>query len=42
MPPGRAGQPGECAESYAFLASAASLYVTGQVLPTYGGEMMNG
>jgi NAD(P)-dependent dehydrogenase (short-subunit alcohol dehydrogenase family) len=42
VPLGRAGQPWECAESYVFLASAASTYMTGQVLHPNGGEIVNG
>ena len=41
-PLGRAGEPWECAESYVFLASEASSYMTGQVLHPNGGEIING
>jgi NAD(P)-dependent dehydrogenase (short-subunit alcohol dehydrogenase family) len=41
-PMGRAGQPGECAPSYVFLASNDSSYITGQVLHPNGGEIVNG
>lgn len=41
-PLGRAGQPWECAESYVFLASADSSYMTGQILHPKGGEIVNG
>lgn len=41
-PLGRAGQPWECAESYVFLASEESRYMTGQVLHPNGGEIING
>ena len=41
-PLGRAGEPWECAESYVFLASEASSYMTGQVLHPNGGEINNG
>ena len=41
-PLGRAGEPWECAESYVFLASDASSYMTGQVLHPNGGEIING
>ena len=42
VPMGRAGEPWECAECYVFLASAASAYMTGQVLHPNGGEIING
>lgn len=38
----RAGEPWECAESYVFLASLDSSYMTGQVLHPNGGEIING
>lgn len=41
-PLGRAGEPWECAESYVFLASADSNYMTGQILHPNGGEIING
>lgn len=41
-PLGRAGEPWECAECFVFLASAASSYMTGQVLHPNGGEIING
>lgn len=41
-PLGRVGQPWECAESYVFLASADSSYMTGQILHPNGGEIING
>ena len=41
-PIGRAGEPWECAESYVFLASADSNYMTGQMLHPNGGEIING
>jgi NAD(P)-dependent dehydrogenase (short-subunit alcohol dehydrogenase family) len=41
-PLGRAGQPWECAESYVFLASEDSSYMTGQILHPNGGEIING
>lgn len=41
-PLGRAGEPWECAECFVFLASAASNYMTGQVLHPNGGEIING
>ena len=36
-----AGQPGEVAACYVFLASADSSYMTGQVLHPNGGEIVN-
>lgn len=39
---GRAGEPGEVAPCYLFLASADSAYMTGQVLHPNGGEVVNG
>lgn len=42
VPLGRAGEPWECAESYVFLASEASSYMTGQILHPNGGEIING
>ena len=42
VPLGRAGQPWECAECYAFLASDCAAYLTGQVLHPNGGEIING
>ncbi|MBL9158123.1 MAG: glucose 1-dehydrogenase [Verrucomicrobiales bacterium] len=41
-PLGRAGEPWECAESFVFLASADSSYMTGQTLHPNGGEIING
>jgi len=38
----RAGQPGEVATSYVFLASDDASYMTGQVLHPNGGEIVNG
>jgi NAD(P)-dependent dehydrogenase (short-subunit alcohol dehydrogenase family) len=38
----RAGQPFEVAPAYVFLASTDSAYMTGQVLHTNGGEVVNG
>jgi len=38
----RAGQPDEIARCYVFLASAASAYMSGQVLHPNGGEVING
>jgi NAD(P)-dependent dehydrogenase (short-subunit alcohol dehydrogenase family) len=42
VPMERVGQPVEIAHSYLFLASAASSYMTGQVLHPNGGEIVNG
>jgi NAD(P)-dependent dehydrogenase (short-subunit alcohol dehydrogenase family) len=42
VPLKRAGQPGEVAMCYVFLASQDSSYVTGQVLHPNGGEIING
>jgi NAD(P)-dependent dehydrogenase (short-subunit alcohol dehydrogenase family) len=42
VPMCRAGQPGEVAPCYAFLASDDSSYTTGQVLHPNGGEIVNG
>lgn len=39
-PLGRAGQPAELAPAYVYLASNASSYVTGAVLPVTGGRLM--
>lgn len=41
-PLGRAGEPWECAESFVFLASNDSSYMTGQTLHPNGGEIING
>lgn len=41
-PLGRAGEPWECAESFVFLATADSSYMTGQTLHPNGGEIING
>lgn len=41
-PLGRAGEPGEVAPSFVFLASADASYMTGQVLHPNGGEIVNG
>ncbi len=41
-PLGRAGEPWECAESFVFLASRESSYMTGQTLHPNGGEIING
>src|ERR1700709_724041 len=41
VPLGRAGEPGEVAPSYVFLASDDSSYMTGQVLHPNGGEIIN-
>jgi NAD(P)-dependent dehydrogenase (short-subunit alcohol dehydrogenase family) len=38
----RAGQPEEVAPSYVFLASDDSSYISGQILPPNGGEVVNG
>jgi NAD(P)-dependent dehydrogenase (short-subunit alcohol dehydrogenase family) len=38
----RAGQPGEVAPSYVFLASDDASYMTGQVLHPNGGTVVNG
>jgi NAD(P)-dependent dehydrogenase (short-subunit alcohol dehydrogenase family) len=35
------GQPAEVAPGYVFLASDAAAYLTGQVLPPNGGEIIN-
>lgn len=42
VPMGRAGQPVELAESYVFLASCGSSYMTGQVVHVNGGVIVNG
>jgi NAD(P)-dependent dehydrogenase (short-subunit alcohol dehydrogenase family) len=42
VPLKRAGQPGEVAMCYVFLASLDSSYMTGQVLHPNGGEIING
>jgi NAD(P)-dependent dehydrogenase (short-subunit alcohol dehydrogenase family) len=42
VPMGRAGEPGEVAPAFVFLASADSSYMTGQVLHPNGGEIVNG
>jgi NAD(P)-dependent dehydrogenase (short-subunit alcohol dehydrogenase family) len=42
VPMERAGQPFEVAPAYVFLASTDSAYMTGQVLHTNGGEVVNG
>ncbi len=42
VPMERAGQPGELAPSYVFLASEDSSYMTGQILHPNGGEIVNG
>jgi NAD(P)-dependent dehydrogenase (short-subunit alcohol dehydrogenase family) len=42
VPLGRAGQPEEIAPSYVFLASDDSSYMTGQVLHSNGGTIVNG
>jgi NAD(P)-dependent dehydrogenase (short-subunit alcohol dehydrogenase family) len=42
VPIGRAGEPGEVAPCYVFLASQDSSYMTGQVLHPNGGEIING
>lgn len=41
-PMGRAGQPGEIAPCYLFLASDESRFMSGQVLHPNGGEIING
>lgn len=41
-PLGRAGQPGELAPAYVYLACEDSSYVTGQVIHVNGGEIVNG
>lgn len=41
-PLGRPGQPNELAPSYVFLACGDSSYMTGQVLHSNGGEIING
>ncbi|MGZ4163694.1 MAG: SDR family oxidoreductase, partial [Tumebacillaceae bacterium] len=38
----RAGQPGELAPAYVFLASDDASYITGQMLHVNGGEIVNG
>lgn len=42
VPLERAGQPGEIAPCYVFLASEDSSYMTGQILHPNGGEIVNG
>ena len=42
VPMKRAGQPGEVAPCYVFLAAEGSSYMTGQVLHPNGGEIING
>lgn len=42
VPMERAGQPGELAPCYVFLACEDSIYMTGQVLHPNGGEIVNG
>jgi len=42
VPMQRPGQPDEIAPSFVFLASADSVYMTGQVLHPNGGEIVNG
>lgn len=42
VPMKRAGEPHEIAQSYVFLASQDSSYMTGQVLHPNGGEIING
>ncbi|WP_263975365.1 SDR family oxidoreductase [Leptolyngbya sp. 7M] len=42
VPMQRAGQPEEIAPSYVFLASDDSSYMSGQILHTNGGEVVNG
>lgn len=42
VPLGRAGQPDDIAPCYLFLASADSIYMTGQVLHPNGGSIING
>jgi len=42
VPLGRAGEPGDVAPSYLFLASEDAAYFTGQVLHPNGGEIVNG
>ena len=42
VPLGRTGQPNEVAPCYVFLASEDSSPMTGQVLHTNGGEIVNG
>ena len=42
VPMGRAGEPGEVAPCFVFLASEDSSYLTGQVLHPNGGEIING
>jgi NAD(P)-dependent dehydrogenase (short-subunit alcohol dehydrogenase family) len=38
----RAGQPGELAPAYVFLASDDASYITGQIIHVNGGEIVNG
>lgn len=38
----RAGQPGELAPAYVYLASEDSSYMSGQTLHINGGEALNG
>ncbi len=42
VPMKRPGQPEEVANSYVFLASDDSSYVSGQILHVNGGEVVNG
>ena len=42
VPMGRAGQPGEVAPAYVFLASEDSSYITGQTIHVNGGELIGG
>ncbi len=42
VPMGRAGQPGEVAPAYVFLASEDSSYITGQTIHVNGGEIIGG
>ena len=38
----RAGEPGEVAPAYVFLASSDAVYITGQTIHVNGGEVVNG
>jgi NAD(P)-dependent dehydrogenase (short-subunit alcohol dehydrogenase family) len=42
VPMGRAGEPGEVAPAYLFLASGDASYMSGQILHPNGGEIVNG